>query len=139
MKTQTFPGVLDSLTPVRDFVKASALEAGLSEPSVYKLILAVDELVTNSIKYGYADNNISGDIVVAVDCDGDEFVVTLEDTAPPFDPRESSLPTKDDMAAPLDERDIGGLGIFLAMSEVDRFDYRRTGTSNVSELAMQIE
>lgn len=138
MKTRTFPGTLDSLAPVRDFAKAEAVKAGLSEKAVYKLILAIDEMVTNSINYGYVENDLAGDIVVSAEIAGDEFIVRFKDTAPAFDPRQASLPTEEGLTAPLEERAVGGLGIFLSLREVDRFDYRRAEGSNVYEFAMKL-
>ena len=53
--------------------------------------------------------------------------VTLEDKSPAFDPRTMQMPEAEDLARPLEERRIGGLGIFLAFQGVDRFEPPREG------------
>ncbi len=55
------------------------------------------------------------------------LVFTLEDHAQAFDPRTMQMPEVEDLAKPLEEQTIGGLGIFLAAQGADRFDYRREG------------
>ena len=48
------------------------------------------------------------------------------------------MPEAEDLAKPLEERDIGGLGIFLTIQGVDRFDYRREGDRNLNVFAVRI-
>ena len=48
------------------------------------------------------------------------------------------MPTALDLDQPLEERDLGGLGIFLALQGVDRFDYQRCDDRNRNILAMNL-
>lgn len=121
MATLTVPGVLDSLEAITRFVLAAASQAGIDPKATYRLRLAIDEIATNMIVHGYEEAGLTGDVVVRTRIDDDALVVTLEDTAHPFDPRTHVPP--DFLDRPLDERPIGGLGIFLAMKGADRFDY----------------
>lgn len=57
-------------------------------------------------------------------------MVVFEDTATPFDPLARELPDGKDLALPLKERKIGGLGIFLTVRGMDEFSYERTGDRN---------
>lgn len=121
MKPLTVPGKLSSLALIREYVRTATAEAGLDRQRAYRLELAVDEIATNIVNHGYLENDRVGDLVAHATIDAHALTVTLEDTAVPFDPRRLRRPAQIDL--PLAERPIGGLGVFLAMENVDRFDY----------------
>jgi anti-sigma regulatory factor (Ser/Thr protein kinase) len=60
--------------------------------------------------------------------------VILEDRGTPFDPRQVAPPVN--LQAPAEERQIGGLGIYLALTGVDQFFYERVGDCNRNVLVM---
>jgi anti-sigma regulatory factor (Ser/Thr protein kinase) len=128
MENITLPGHLDSLEPIAHYVVQSAKEAGLDKKTTYKLRLAVDEIATNIINYGYGRSGMEGNIDLSVAMDDHTFTLILEDSSPEFDPTKRELQT--DLDAPLEERPIGGLGIFLALEGVDKFEYQRVGDRN---------
>lgn len=139
MDKRSFPAVLDSLTELRRFAREAAAVAGVDETKSYQLQLAVDEIATNIINYGFAETDTSSVVTISSEVRDGRLVVTLEDTAPAFDPRSSALPEAEDLERPLEERGIGGLGIFLAVSGVDHFDYRREGDRNLNIFEVGIE
>jgi anti-sigma regulatory factor (Ser/Thr protein kinase) len=51
------------------------------------------------------------------------LTIVLEDSGIPFDPLSQELPGEEKLMLPLEERDIGGLGIFLVLKGVDAFGY----------------
>ena len=128
MKPLVFPGVLESLDPIGKYVLAAAEAAGLDQKATYRLRLAVDEVATNMVVHGYEEANLTGDVTVRADVDGEALRVTLEDTAPPFDPRAHLQP--EHLSKPIEERPIGGLGVFLAMRSVDQFHYEYADSRN---------
>ena len=130
METKTFAGDLDSLGLIRNVVTAAANTAGLDKKRTYYLCLAVDEIATNIVLYGYEEAGRSGVLDVRAEIDGQKLTVTLEDDGEPFDPRQSKLPEEEDLSRPLEERPIGGLGLFLALEGVDEFKYERAGGRN---------
>jgi anti-sigma regulatory factor (Ser/Thr protein kinase) len=73
-------------------------------------------------------------IAVQATIDVRTLKITLEDTAHPFDPTQQDTPTDLDM--PLDERNIGGLGIFLALNGIDDFTYERVDNRNRNTLVV---
>ena len=125
MDSKAFAGTLDSLGLIRDYVKAAATMAGLDKKRTYDLCLAVDEIATNIILHGYEDAGISGEVVVQAKMDGPTLTITLEDEGKSFNPLEKTTPTEEDLTRPLEERPIGGLGLFLAIKGVDEFKYER--------------
>jgi serine/threonine-protein kinase RsbW len=87
------------------------------------------------VVHGYQEANLSGDLTVEASLDDGALRVTIEDTARPFDPRTRLNP--DHIDKPLDERPIGGLGIFLVMRSVDSFDYQYVDGRNRYVLTMK--
>jgi len=109
------------LSRVREFVRRHALAAGLDKKQIYKLGLAVDEIATNAIGHGYGESGTSGELALSAEIDETKLTVLLEDTAPPFDPSTKAEP--DNLDKPLEQREEGGLGVFLAIKNVDDFAY----------------
>jgi len=132
MEKRSLPAVLDSLTELRRYVKDAADGAGIDAARSYQPQLEVDEIATNAIVYGYRDVSASAVILISGEMRDGVLVITLEDRAQAFDPRTMQMPEAEDLAKPLEERTIGGLGIFLATQGVDRFDYRREGDRNLN-------
>jgi serine/threonine-protein kinase RsbW len=132
MEKRSLPAVLDSLAEIRRYVKEAADRAGIEAARAYQLQLAVDEIATNVILHGYTDADASAVISIGSEMSGDALIIMLEDQAPAFDPNTMEMPEAEDLEKPLEERRIGGLGIFLAFQGVDRFDYRRENGSNIN-------
>jgi anti-sigma regulatory factor (Ser/Thr protein kinase) len=123
MESKSFPGVVDSLDSLRDYMGELAEQAGLVKKATYSLKLAIDETATNIILYGYQAASIEADVVVLSEISDEWLTVILEDTAAPFNPLTKKMPDADDLTRPLDEREIGGLGILLTIQGVDEFLY----------------
>jgi serine/threonine-protein kinase RsbW len=137
MTTLTLPGALASLDAIGNFVLEQARLAGLDKHATYQLRLAVDELVTNSITYGYQNNSLSGDIAISAKIEDHALTVVIEDSAPAFDPLQRDLEqVEDDFDKPLDDRPIGGLGIFFVRKAVDDFRYERRDGRNCNILTV---
>ncbi len=128
MEPLTVPAVLDSLGPIGRYVLEAASMAGLDRKAAYRLRLAVDEIATNIIGYGYPKAGKTGDVLVTADVGEQTLTVALEDEAVPFDPRALTRP--DHMDLPIEERPIGGLGVFLAMEGVDEYQYEYVKNRN---------
>lgn len=110
------------------------LGCGLSEELGGDLQLVVEEAVSNSIRHGYSDET-PHEILVRVAFQDGELSVEIEDDARPFNPLEAPLP---DLSLPVEERPIGGLGITLMRSLMDRAEYRRSGGKNLLRLVKRV-
>lgn len=126
----TVPGRLESLKPIADFVLAAADQVGLDKKSAYKLRLAVDEIATNIILHGYEAAGFAGDIDLAAEIDNQQLEITLEDSAIFYDPQQAKAIETAELQRPLSERQMGGLGVYLAIQGVDQFRYERVGDRN---------
>lgn len=129
------PADLSQLVTLRELVRAAAKEADASDACTADLVQAVDEAVTNAIIHGHAGQ--PGWVEVVMATRGDQFVVTIADDAPPFDP--TSVPVPDLSIHPL-ERRPGGMGVLLARLCVDEMTYRpRPGGGNILTLVRTFE
>lgn len=130
-ESQKFCASLDSLSPIRKFVSDLAYSVGLDKSKTYKLCLAVDEIATNIINYGYLKSGEENGVIdVKITKNDGALTVILEDTAPPFNPFGNITPGDNELSLPLEERPIGGLGIMLAKQNVDEFDYKYQNGKN---------
>ncbi len=130
MDPLTVPGTVESLKPIRDYVAAAGQEAGLPQRTVSGLCLAVDEIATNAILHGYEESNMSGEVVVRADIDNETLTITLEDDGAYYDPTQHNIPTEEELAQPLEMRNIGGLGIYIVLQRVDDFRYEHIAGHN---------
>jgi anti-sigma regulatory factor (Ser/Thr protein kinase) len=123
--------------PVADFVVSLAQQAGLTTRQAYRLRLAVDEVITNVALHGYGEDGW-GVIDLEGGMDVERIWVQIEDDAPAFDPR-SYDPTPRLAAGPIrrDACEPGGLGLFLALSNVDEFAYDRIRGRNRTTLIIR--
>ncbi len=128
MQPLLVPGTLDSLSAIGQYVNAAAVAAGLDKKVAYRLRLAVDEIATNIVIHGYEESGLSGDVLVLSTITDNSLIITLEDTSRPFDPRSMGRP--DHIDKPVHERPIGGLGVYLTIQNVDKFDYEYVNGHN---------
>lgn len=112
---------LSNLAVIRCFVDDTASALGCDREKIDDMVLAVDEYVTNIITHGYRKQ--PGSIEIEVNKKGEGLVVRVRDQAPLFDPTKTPPP---DLTVPLEHRRLGGLGIHLIRSSVDRMSYRVT-------------
>jgi serine/threonine-protein kinase RsbW len=102
--------------------------------TLYAVNLALDELVTNVILYGF-DSPEGREVTVKIATAGGELVASVTDDGRPFNPLELKAP---DLDAPLERRDLGGLGVHLVRSLMDAVNYSRDEDRNVLTVRKRI-
>ena len=135
MEELIVPGTLEMLVKLRDYVADAARKAELGRISTHRLKLAVDEIATNAIMYGYDADNRKGDIGIKAELNDEALTIILEDTGPAFDPTVSAPDV--DLDTAIEDRPSGGLGIFLTLSQVSTFRYERDGDKNRNIFVMK--
>jgi serine/threonine-protein kinase RsbW len=118
---------LQSLAAFRDFVDIS-LEGlpGISAEVRFDLKLALDEACANIILHGYAGMN-PGSILLALQVLDQAVRMTITDFGHAFEPDETPVP---DLVAGLEDREMGGFGLFIIYQTMDEVDYETTGSCN---------
>jgi anti-anti-sigma factor len=110
----------ENLARVADFITETAQEFSLSDKETFAVSMAVDEACTNVIEHAYAGNP-EGRILISCQLTADECRVVIRDHGRPFDPADVAEP---DIEAPLEDREAGGLGIFLMRQLMDVVDFQ---------------
>ena len=95
--------------------------------TLYAVNLALDEIVTNVVLHGF-DKTAGQELIARLSLQQSQFTVEVEDGGRAFNPHDAPPP---DLNAPLEKRELGGLGIHLVKSLMDRVDYRRDGAKNI--------
>ena len=126
---------LDSLSAFRDFIDEVCRENDIDEDAAYDLKLAVDEACTNVVQHGYAGMN-PGSIMLDLTVKDGEVEVRLTDFGHPFEPSSAPMP---DITVPLEERPLGGFGLFLIYQTMDEVDYVTGEAGNTLILRKRIE
>jgi len=125
---------LAEMEKVVDLVDHFGAAHGIDRPIVNDLNLCLDELLNNTISYGY-DDEARHEIGVELSVDGAEWVVEIRDDGRPFDPRRLDMPAP---GGPIKDRKIGGLGIRFVKTLMDDVDYVRSGRYNVLTLRKKL-
>ena len=113
---QNDSGALQKLAAeLRAFGEREKLPAKVVE----QVNLALDELVTNVMLYGY-DDGVCGTIEVELGREGESVIAVLSDDGRPFDPFQVKIP---DVTLPLEDRTIGGLGVYFVRKLMDEYGY----------------
>jgi serine/threonine-protein kinase RsbW len=101
-------------------------EHGLSSEIEGDLSLALEEILVNVIRYGYPEGG-KHEILVRLWLEQDCVIVAVEDDGVPFNPLDAPEP---DIHSPIEERQIGGLGIHLVRILMDALEYHRSEGRN---------
>jgi serine/threonine-protein kinase RsbW len=124
------PGDLDEITRLPALIEDFAARSGIPPAVAATLNLVLEELVANTVTYGYDDaddRRRDHSIEIRLSRHGDTITLQIEDDAKPFDPLQLEAP---DIDAALEEREPGGLGIHFVRTLMDTVEYRRIGDRN---------
>jgi serine/threonine-protein kinase RsbW len=132
--TIRFPVEFDQIERLNRLVRQFGELHEVPSRTLYAVNLAMDELVTNAILYGFEDPK-GQELCVSVSVAGSELRGELVDEGREFNPLEYPTPKLD---APLSDRELGGLGLHLVRSLMDRMLYRREGSKNVLTLMKRV-
>jgi len=114
-----------------DWVEACCGAEGIAEEFRYKVMLALEEAVTNVINHAFADVPPPHQVRVRLDITAERFAAEVIDNGRVFDPTSAPDP---DLTLPLEQRTPGGLGIHLMRNVMDRLHYRHEAGRNTLRL-----
>ena len=124
-------------------VLCSALESidaflernGLGGTTAFTVRLAVEEIVTNVIKYAYEDSQ-RHEIEIDVRLAAQRVILRVADDGREFDPIKAPAP---DVGLTVEQRPVGGVGIHLVRTLAERLEYARVAGQNVLSAAIRID
>jgi len=120
----------EEILKLAPFIEEFAAQAGLAEELVFNLNLALEEAVSNVILYAYPPDE-EHTLSLLAKRDGDTAIFILTDTGKEFD---STTVPDADITLNAQEREIGGLGIFLVKQIMDSVGYQRIENKNILTL-----
>ena len=113
----------DDLSHVTEEAVRFLEERGAGDRAVYAANLAIEEMATNILKYGY-DDKAAHEILLRVEIHPGSLRLVLEDDGHEFNPLRAPEP---DVTQPAEQRAPGGLGIHLVRKMVTEMTYERCG------------
>jgi anti-sigma regulatory factor (Ser/Thr protein kinase) len=133
--SEVFANDRSEIRRLSDVVERFGAECRLSDDHLVALNLILDEMVSNVIKYGYDDGQ-HHQIKVEVVVEPSLMTIEVEDDGKPFNPLEAPPP---DFTVPIEQRRIGGLGVFIVRTMVDDVAYKREGNRNILTMKKRLD
>ena len=121
---------ISEIERVHEIIETLARKQGWDTRLQFDMNLALEEVLANIISYGYDDQK-EHDILIRFSIGPEELTMEIEDDGHEFNPLDRPAP---DLAIPLEERQAGGLGIFLIRKIMDDAKYRRENGKNILTL-----
>lgn len=122
---------ISELERISLFLEQLGEQYGLSMKVVMNLNLVLEELISNIIFYGFEDKN-EHEIQISFIVDDEKVRIDIEDEGKYYDPTQKETP--DSIGKPIEEQQIGGLGIHLVKNLMDSFTYERIENKNILHL-----
>lgn len=119
---------LSEIPRLLDWAAGRCAAAGVAGEVAMKLALALEEAVANVINHGLPGSPPPHRLAVRLEINADNVAAEVIDNGRPFDP--TGIPDPD-LTSPLEERQLGGLGIHLMRELMDGIAYCRAGDSNL--------
>lgn len=128
------PNRVEVIDRLATFVEEVAESHGIDGSVAMSINLALKEAVVNVMNYAYPKGT-TGDLKVESSFSGDTLSFTVSDSGTPFDPTKMPDP---DTTLSVEERPIGGLGIFLVRQIMDEVSYRYEDKRNILTMKKKI-
>lgn len=130
----TLPNDVNTIPQLNEFLDTFCEEGGVDMETTMSLNLAMEEAVVNVMDYAYPEGT-EGSVSIEARLDDTGITFVIIDNGIPFDP---TAKEDADTTLPLDERNIGGLGIFLTRQIMDEIEYERDNDRNILTLRKYI-
>ena len=121
-----FPAKVDKLNELLSFIEEELGEKNVPMNITMSFLVAVEEIFVNVASYAYPETEGNVEIEFSI---GDHRVdVSFADEGLPFNPLEKKDP---DINAKVEDRQIGGLGIYMVKKSMDGIDYEYRDNKNI--------
>ncbi len=131
---RSFPAKITEIENVLSWVRASASICGFLDKEIKRIELSVEEVIVNIFHYSGLKETDSIELDVRTN---EAFLeIMIKDTGVAFDP--TKMNHVPDVTASLDDRVIGGLGIYLMKRFIDEISYKREGSFNILTLKKSV-
>lgn len=128
MKKLTIDAVVENIPAVTDFVNEQLEAHGCSMKAEMQIDVAIDELFSNIARYAYNPEVGTATVCVELGEDPLSVVITFIDKGVPYDPLKRADP---DTTLSAEDREIGGLGIYMVKKSMDQVEYEYKDGQNI--------
>ncbi|MCX8070226.1 MAG: ATP-binding protein [Thermodesulfovibrionales bacterium] len=132
---KSFRANLSNLPEMISFICQCAMSNKITEDKIKEIELASEEALVNIIKYAYK-NEQQGDVLIKCFSANDKFNIQITDSGEPFNPLDMPDP---DISQNIEDRKIGGLGIFFIKQFMDTVHYQRHKDHNVLTMSVKLK
>lgn len=136
MLEKVFPAKEDALSDVIGFTEEALDKIGCPMKTTMALCVAIEEVFVNIARYAY--DNSDGDVKLAIKLSENEntIIIRMSDKGIPFDPLKKTDP---DITLSAEEREIGGLGIFIVKKTMDNVSYSYENGENILTMTKEFK
>ena len=127
LRSLTLPNDVETIPQLNEFIDMIAEETGMDMSLTMSLNLAIEEAVVNVMTYAYPEGT-TGNVKIEAIADQEWLSFIISDSGIPFDPTAKEAA---DTTLSVEERPIGGLGIFLVRQLMDTINYKRINGMNI--------
>ena len=135
MKELTVDAAIENIPAVTSFVEEQLEQVGCPMKAMMQINIAIDELFGNIAQYAYTPKTGKATVRVEVTEDPMAVVITFIDNGVPYDPLAKADPN---VSLPANERQIGGLGIFMVKKSMDEINYEYKNGQNILTIKKHI-
>jgi len=124
---------IEQLHPILDWIREEIAEMEFDRQTLHKIELASEEVIINIIHHAYEGRAETVEVMVKLSLERKSVEIIFKDFGPPFNPLDAKVP---DPLTALEEREIGGLGIYFVRQLMDEVSYSREKDQNVLALRL---
>ena len=135
MKEINLVAKVDNLDDVLAFVDAELQAMDCPMKTQMQIDVAVEEIYVNIASYAYEGKEGPSSIKIEKAADGSAVSITFTDEGIPYNPLEKEDP---DVTLSAEERQIGGLGIYIVKKSMDATDYKRENNRNIFRIEKKL-
>ncbi len=131
----TLPATIENVEKVTNFVNEELEKIKCPPKAKAEIDIAIDELFSNIANYAYNPEIGKATVKFEVQDNPQAVIITFMDNGKPFDPLLKADPN---IKLAVEERDIGGLGIFMVKKSMDSVEYEYKDNHNILKIKKHI-
>jgi anti-sigma regulatory factor (Ser/Thr protein kinase) len=135
MTNQTFPAKTEALPDVLNYVEQTLEQYECPMKTQMAICVAIEEVFVNVAHYAYGDGEGNMSLGIGFDEESRTITFRMTDKGVPFDPLQKPDP---DITLSAEERDIGGLGIFITKKTMDSVVYAYENGENILTMTKKL-
>ena len=135
MINKTFPAKVEALSDVLGFVDETLESYECPMKTQMAVCVAIEEVFVNVAHYAYGEGEGDMTLGIGFDAESREITFRMTDKGTPFDPLKKPDP---DITLPAEDREIGGLGIFITKKTMDTVTYAYENGENILTMIKKI-